>query len=336
MLKKELGLLILILVIGSLTAAINPQFVSQVNLMNLANQIGLFGLISIGVGLVIITGGIELSVGSMFALLGIFFLDMLVNREIVWPLALAIAILGGFTLGGIHGLLVTRLKMQPFVVTLCGLLLYRGIARWYTADSTQGFGYGGGYETLEWLMSGRTYNIPHTFIFLLIVATTMGVMLHRSVYGRYLFAVGKNEEAARFSGIPTKAVITGAYIIAGTLAGISSVFFVFYTQSVSPSAHGNFYELYAIAAAVLGGCSLRGGEGSIIGIVLGTVLLQVLQNLVNMLGIPSSLNFAVMGAVILLGVLADQQLQRRRQRQLAMASAEARGLAKEGAAGAAV
>ena len=336
MLKKELGLLVLILVIGSLTAAINPQFVSQVNLMNLANQIGLFGLISIGVGLVIITGGIELSVGSMFALLGIFFLDMLVNHETVWPLALAITILGGFTLGGIHGLLVTRLKMQPFVVTLCGLLLYRGIARWYTADSTQGFGYGGDYETLEWLMSGRTYSIPHTFIFLLIVATIMGVMLHRSVYGRYLFAVGKNEEAARFSGIPTKAVITGAYVIAGTLAGISSVFFVFYTQSVSPSAHGNFYELYAIAAAVLGGCSLRGGEGSIIGIVLGSVLLQVLQNLVNMLGIPSSLNFAVMGAVILLGVLADQQLQRRRQRQLAMASAEARGLAKEGAAGAAV
>jgi ribose transport system permease protein len=112
------------------------------------------------------------------------------------------------------------------------------------------------------------------------------------------------------------------------------VFFVFYTQSVSPSAHGNFYELYAIAAAVLGGCSLRGGEGSIIGIVLGTVLLQVLQNLVNMLGIPSSLNFAVMGAVILLGVLADQQLQRRRQLKLARAGAEARSLARGESAGA--
>src|SRR3954469_11472629 len=336
MLKKELGLLILILVIGALTAAINPQFLSQVNLMNLANQIGLFGLISIGVGLVIITGGIELSVGSVFALLGVFFLDMLVNHEIAWPIAVALTIAGGMLIGTIHGLLVTRLKMQPFVVTLCGLLLYRGIARWYTADSTQGFGYGGGFETLEWVMSGRTYNVPHTFIFLVIVATLMGVVLHRSVYGRYLFAVGKNEEAARYSGIPTQAVITTAYIIAGTLAGLSSIFFVFYTQSVSPSAHGNFYELYAIAAAVLGGCSLRGGEGSVIGIVLGTVLLQVLQNLVNILGIPSSLNFAVMGAVILLGVLADQQLQRRRQRKLAMASAETRGLTKEGPAGAAV
>ncbi|UEM19757.1 ABC transporter permease [Skermanella mucosa] len=336
MLKKELGLLILILVIGSITAAINPQFISQINLMNLANQIGLFGLISIGAGLVIISGGVDLSVGSMFALLGIVFLDLLVNYELAWPVALLLTVAGGSVLGLIHGLLVTRLKMQPFVVTLCGLLLYRGIARWYTADSTRGFGYGYGYETLEWLMSGRTYNIPHTFIFLLIVAAVMGVVLHRSVYGRYLFAVGKSEEAARFSGIPTTTVITAAYVIGGTLAGTSSVFFVFYTQSVSPSAHGNFYELYAIAAAVLGGCSLRGGEGSILGILLGTVLLQVLQNLVNILGIPSSLNFAVMGAVILLGVLADQQLQLRRQRRLAMASAEARELAKKGAAGAAV
>src|SRR3712207_4712086 len=124
-------------------------------------------------------------------------------------------------------------------------------------------------------------------------------------------------------------------MIAGTLAGLSAIFFVFYTQSVSPSAHGNFYELYAIAAAVLGGCSLRGGEGSILGIALGTVLLQVLQNLVNMLGIPSSLNFAVMGAVVLIGVIADRELQRRRQLRLARAGAEARGLARAEAAGAA-
>jgi ribose transport system permease protein len=198
-----------------------------------------------------------------------------------------------------------------------------------------GFGYAGNYDNLEWLMSGRTYNVPHTFIFLIIVAAIMAVVLHKSVFGRYIFAVGQNEEAARFSGIPTQRVITAAYVLAGLLSGLSAVFFVFYTQSVSPSAHGNFYELYAIAAAVLGGCSLRGGEGSIIGIVLGTVLLQVLQNLVNMLGIPSSLNFAVMGAVILLGVIADQQLQRRRQRNIALASAEARNLARQSSAGAA-
>ena len=110
-------------------------------------------------------------------------------------------------------------------------------------------------------------------------------------------------------------------MICGGLAGLASVFIVFYTNSVSPSSHGNFYELYAIAAAVLGGCSLRGGEGSILGIMLGTVLLQILQNLANLLGIPSSLNFAVIGSVILLGVLADQELTRRRRRALATAGA---------------
>jgi ribose transport system permease protein len=134
------------------------------------------------------------------------------------------------------------------------------------------------------------------------------------VFGRYLYAVGKIEEAARFAGIRTGAVVAGAYIISGGLAGVSTVLLVFYTNSVSPSSFGNFYELYAIAAAVLGGCSLRGGEGSILGIVLGTALLQVLQNLVNILGIPSSLNFAVMGTVILLGVLADRAFERRSAR----------------------
>jgi ribose transport system permease protein len=133
------------------------------------------------------------------------------------------------------------------------------------------------------------------------------------VFGRYLFAVGKNEEAARYSGIHTTRIITAAYVICCGLTAVAAVFIAMYTRSISPSSHGNFYELYAIAAAVLGGCSLRGGEGSIIGVVLGTVLLQVLQNLVNLLGIPSSLNFAVMGSVILLGVLADQQFYRTRK-----------------------
>jgi ribose transport system permease protein len=118
-------------------------------------------------------------------------------------------------------------------------------------------------------------------------------------------------------------VIAGAYVLSGLLAGISTIFLVFYTNSVSPSTFGNFYELYAIAAAVLGGCSLRGGEGSILGIVLGTALLQVLQNLVNILGIPSSLNFAVMGTVILLGVFADQHLQKRRETAMAVAAQRA-------------
>ncbi|MEA2732073.1 MAG: ribose transport system permease protein [Acetobacteraceae bacterium] len=322
--KKELGLLVLLVVISAITEALNPLFLSGVNLLDMANLIGLFGIFSIGEGLTIITGGIDLSVGSMFSLLGVIFIDLVANWGVGWPLALVAVLAGGLLLGAIQGILITRARMQPFIVTLCGLLIYRGAARYYTDDSTMGFGYGNDADTLSWLAAGRSFGIPHSFIFLIVVSLILGVVLHRSVFGRYLFAVGKNEEAARYSGISTKLVITGAYVLSGLLAGISTIFLVFYTNSVSPSTFGNFYELYAIAAAVLGGCSLRGGEGSILGIVLGTALLQVLQNLVNILGIPSSLNFAVMGTVILLGVFADQQLQKRRAVTISVAAQRAR------------
>ena len=131
------------------------------------------------------------------------------------------------------------------------------------------------------------------------------------------FAVGRNEEATRFSGVNARRVVGFAYILAAFLTGISAILFAFYTNSVSPSSQGNFYELYGIAAAVLGGCSLRGGEGSILGIIIGTTLLLVLENLVNLLGIDSSLNFAVMGAVVLFGVLADQLFKDRSAKKTA-------------------
>jgi ribose transport system permease protein len=314
MLKKDLGLFLLILVVGTAVALINPRFLSPINLSNTANLIGLFGIFSLAQAFVIITGGIELSVGSIIALLGVIFVDLISTVGLPWGFALLIVIGIGLLMGLVHGLLITRVGIQPFVVTLCGLLIYRGIARFYTEDATAGFAFGQNFPTLEWLTTGRTEGVPHSLIAFIIVAVIAGVVLHRSVFGRYLFAVGKNEEAARYSGINTKRVTVAAYMICCGLTAFSAVFIAMYTRSISPSSHGNFYELYAIAAAVLGGCSLRGGEGSIIGVVLGTILLQVLQNLVNLLGIPSSLNFAVMGGVILIGVIADQQLVRYRNR----------------------
>jgi ribose transport system permease protein len=247
-----------------------------------------------------------------------------------WPLAVAFALAVTMLLGLGHGFLITRFKMQPFIVTLCGLLLYRGLARYIAHDTTKGFGDANGFGALKFLTAGRLFQkidpqtgkeiftgIPMPFMFLIVIAIVMWIVLHRSVYGRYLFAVGRNEEAARFSGVNTKFVIAASYVIAGLLTGISAIFFAFYTNSVSPSTQGNFYELYGIAAAVLGGCSLRGGEGSIIGILIGTALLLVLQNLVNLLGIDSSLNFAVMGAVVLVGVLADQIFKNRSAKKIA-------------------
>jgi len=310
--RKDLGLLVLILVVGTVVALINPRFLSPVNLSNTANLIGLFGIFALGQAFVIISGGIELSVGSIIALLGVIFIDLVASAGVPWGVAFTIVVLLGCIIGLVHGLLITRIGLQPFVVTLCGLLIYRGIARYYTDDATAGFPFGASFPTLEWLVAGRFYGIPHSLIAFGVLTVVMAIVLHRSVYGRYLFAVGNNEEAARYSGINTSRVIVTAYVICCGLTAIAAIFIAMYTRSISPSSHGNFYELYAIAAAVLGGCSLRGGEGSILGVVLGTILLQVLQNLVNLLGIPSSLNFAVMGSVILAGVIADQQLSRRK------------------------
>jgi len=314
--KKEIGISILLLVLCVVTAILNPKFISPVNMTNMANVIGMFGIFSIGLGLVIITGGIDLSVGSMFALCGVLLAMGLTEWNWPWPVAAFAAIAIPMVLGLAHGLLITRMKIQPFIITLCGLLIYRGMARFIADDGTKGFGNAEGFEIFRDVAKGKLLGIPMPFVLLIIIAIIMWFVLHRSVYGRYLLAVGRNEEATRFSGINTRLVIASSYVIAGLLAGISGILFAFYTNSVSPSNHGNFYELYGIAAAVLGGCSLRGGEGSILGIIIGTALLQVLQNLVNLLGIPSPLNFAVMGAVVLIGVLADQYFQGRAQKKL--------------------
>jgi len=320
-LRKELGIFILLVVLCIIVSIKNPQFISNANIQNMSRLIGMYGIFSIGAGIVIITGGIDLSIGSILALFGVVLSIMLTEWH--WPaiVALAVILAFGAFLGTIHGLLITRIKVQPFIVTLCGLLIYRGLARYIANDSTRGFGTGEGFKWLAYLATGSFLHVPMPFVLLIIVAVIMWVVLHRSVYGRYLLAVGNNEEAARYSGLNSKNIITAAYIISGVLAGIASILVAFYTNSISPSSHGNFYELYAIAAAVLGGCSLRGGEGSIIGILIGTALLQVLRNLVNLLEIPGSLDFAVMGTVILIGVIADQLVKKRSSKMVKVKAA---------------
>ena len=298
--KKEIGIGLLLILVCGVVAALQPRFLGKENLQNLATLIGLFGIFSIGAGMVIITSGIDLSIGSVFAFQGVVFCMLLTQAHMAWPLALLLTTVVVLVIGVIHGFLIAQLKLQPFIVTLCGLLFYRGAARYVAHDQTKGLG-DLNLGMLEWLTTGKLGPIPMPFVLLIIVAVIMSVVLHWSVYGRYLYAVGRNEEAARYSGINTKLVIGTAYVVSMLTAAISGILLVFYSGSVVPSNHGSFFELYGIAAAVLGGCSLRGGEGSIVGIILGTALLQVLQNAVNLLDINSSLNLSVMGTVILLG-----------------------------------
>lgn len=316
--RKELFLILLLFVLCAVMAFMNPDFFGSVNLQNNARLVGMYGLFSIGVGIVICSGGIDLSIGSSVALLGVI-LAMLINpgdpQSWQWPwyLAVIVVLLVGAMQGLIHGFLITVIRVQPFIVTLCGLLVYRGLARFIAHDESRGLGTHQGFETLSWLATGKLAGVPNQFWCFFLVAIVMWIVLHHTVYGRYLLATGRNEEAARYSGINTRKIIFSAYVIGSSLTAVAAILFAFYTNSVQASSHGNFYELYAIAGAVLGGCSLRGGEGSIIGIVIGTILLALLRNMVNLLGIESALEFAVMGGVILLGVIVDQLLLLRRQ-----------------------
>lgn len=313
--KKVLGILALFIVVFLGTAWMNPKFLTAYNLQNLVSWTSLFGIISIGAAFVIITGGIDLSIGSVIGLVGCLLPFLLVERGVSTPMALAIVAAVSLGIGLLHGLLITKLKLQPFVVTLCGLLFYRGFARWLTKDATQGFG--GQHDSLRQLAIGKIplpflpgVAVPIPFLILAGLTIVAAVFLNRTIYGRYLLALGRNEQAARYSGINTGRMVIVAYVICTLCAGLGGVLFALDINSVQPAGHGDFYELYAIAAAVLGGCSLRGGEGSILGVVIGAAVMRVLYNSINLLGIPTQLEFAIIGVVILLGVIADELVKR--------------------------
>jgi ribose transport system permease protein len=273
---------------------------------------------------VIMTGGIDLSVGSIVGLIGALSAHFLKVGEMSIPMALSICIALSMLMGWVAGLLVTKIRMAPFVVTLCGLFVYRGIARFAMNDITQG--YGNEFTGLKFLVKGKIpsafwpggnvpgfiadWSLPMPFVILVIVGIILGIFLNRSVYGRYILALGRNENAARFSGIDTDRMTIIAYIISATCAGLVGILLSLDLNTVQPSTAGNMYELYAIAGCVVGGCSLRGGEGNIVGVIIGTAIVRVLYNSINILGIATQLEFAVVGLVILFGVGSDEIIRR--------------------------
>src|SRR4051812_43668101 len=518
--KKILGILGLLIFVCLLTGLLNPErFLSDYNLGNLVRRSSLFAIFSIGVAFVIITGGIDLWIGSVVALVGCLLPWLLVHEK--WPVHRAIigVVTVSLIIGLLHGVLITKLRLQPFVVTLCGLLLYRGIARGITRDQTQGFG--NVFKSLNYLASGKPFamswfiaavggvlivwallprrgreralprlamaivgvivaligtapmwwrftpdttsvdpdvfaqmsfwrrgiielraagadQVPALLLYWLgllscvagviwfailpliraakqtapvlggaIVACIVGfficrsavrawpdavdamlqlpkmwvvlrlaaglaiagggviwfgstsfravgaplqsptflavaggvmcllgftplpqllvpmpmlimlglgilaaILLNNTIWGRYLLALGRNEQAARYSGINTHSMIILAYVICSLLAGLGGMLFVLDVNSAQPADFGNFYELYAIAAAVLGGCSLRGGEGTIAGVVIGAAVMQILKNSINLLDFPTQLEYAIIGSVLLVGVMADELTKR--------------------------
>ena len=308
--KKILGIFCLLLAVCIVTSILNRNFLSPYNLLNTTRWTSLFAILGIGAAFVIITGGIDLSIGSVVGLIGCI-LPFLLERGWSAPFAFGALLVLSIGIGLIHGLLITKLRLQPFIVTLCGLLIYRGAARWFTGDATMGLEK---YESLTAFTSGKlaigSYYLPYVFFVMLFVGMAAAVVLNKTVYGRYMKAVGCNEDAARYNGIDTDRMKMVAYVICSLMAGVGGVLLALDSSSIQPSNFGNFYELYAIAAAVLGGCSLRGGEGSIAGVVIGTALIRVLRNAINVLRVPTTLEFAIIGLVILAGVVTDELVKR--------------------------
>lgn len=418
-LTRILGISLLLLAICIVTTAIAPVFVDPQNLTNLLKWTALFGILALGVGFVIITGGIDLSIGSVVALSGITLmlllqvnyvdsgqtltvaavdketkslrfespppaykdLDLLVipnpsgteditlaidsattrqlgeanvlvlhsnvqrvpigavaslqsQTRLMHPLLAVLITLGvGVGIGLFHGVLIGYAKLQPFIVTLCGLMAYRGLARLISGD--EAVGVGSHYKGLRYLTGGKPFEVPIPMIgqisartsegavateagfwawvelpmpmlILLVLAVLSAVLLHKTVPGRYMLAMGRNSEAARFSGINTKHMTLLAYALCSGLASLGGILFAMENGSVTPAADGNFYELYAIAAAVLGGCSLRGGVGSITGVIIGTAVMRSLYNAINLLKQPTYWEFIIIGVVLLLGVMIDE------------------------------
>lgn len=320
--KKLFGVSLFLVILYGFLLAADPAAASAVNQYNLARRIGEYSIISLGVGVLIIAGGIDLSIGSVVALSSAL---LAVLIHVYNPndekekygfglspfVAIPVVLLGGALIGLGYGLLVTRLRVQPFVATLCGLFVYRGIARWIAGDQQRGLGTSF-REWKFWLAENDVvFGLPVFLVIALVLAVVLGVVLHFSVFGRYLFAIGSNERAARYAGIPTAAYKVAAYVICSALAAFFGVLYLMEQNSVTPSQAGQFFELYAIAGAVLGGCSLRGGEGTVVGILLGTSIVWLLPNLTNMWSIPSQLTDIVTGTALLLGAILDESIRRR-------------------------
>ena len=308
--KNILGILGLFICIFVFTALSSESFLGAYNQQNLLKWSSLYAIMGIGVAFVIITGGIDLSIGSVIGLVASL-MALMVKSE--WNPTVAVLVLIALSLGIglIHGLLVTKMKLQPFVVTLCGLLFYRGISRWATDNQSMGYG---DTATLNSLFSGKlvigSFGLPAPFFFLVVVAVLAAIFLNRTIWGRYLLALGNNEDGARYSGIQTDRLKITAYVICSFLAGLSGLLFAYELDSVQPAQTGEFYEFYAIAAAVLGGCSLRGGQGTILGVIIAAAVIRLLRNSINLLGISTHLEYAIIGTVILCGVSADEIIKR--------------------------
>lgn len=299
--KSLIALLVLIAVVSSLS----PNFFTLNNLFNILQQTSVNAIMAVGMTLVILTSGIDLSVGSLLALTGAVAASM-VGADVNAFVAVAGALALGATIGACTGVIVAKGKVQAFIATLVMMLLLRGVTRVYTDGSPINTGFSDNADLFGWFGIGRPLGIPTPIWLMIIVFAAAWYLLHHTRLGRYIYALGGNESATRLSGINVDRIKIIVYSLCGLLAALASVIEVARLSSAQPMA-GNGYELDAIAAVVLGGTSLAGGKGRIVGTLIGALILGFLNNGLNLLGISSNYQMIVKAVVILLAVLVDNK-----------------------------
>jgi ribose transport system permease protein len=311
LMKKELTMLGVMIGLAIFTAVLNPMFLGADNLRNTVRHISLISLFALGEAVVIITGGIDLSIGAIICVAAVTtsYLTMYAGFGIGPAVAVALGV--SLFIGFAQGLVITWLGVQPFVVTLGSMLLLRGIAEVMTGGSDIGFQ--GKYPGFRFLGEGIGFGMPMPFWFALIAIIITAFLMHFTLFGRYCYAIGSNPEAARLSGVPVQRVRLIAFMTSAGLSGVAGVLYVAYLPSATPSL-GSAYELHAVAAAVLGGCSLMGGRGSVFGVLIGAGIMQITFNAVNLVG-ESLWQNVVAGGVILAAVIIDRLLERNSARR---------------------
>lgn len=299
--KSLIGLLILVIIVSILS----PTFFTVPNLLNVFRQTSINAIIAAGMTFVILTGGIDLSVGSILAFSGAVAASMLASGSSV-IVATIVAVVIGAVSGFANGIVISKGKLQPFIATLATMTILRGLTLVFTNGKPIAIGTSNNAISFGKIGGGQVAGIPTPAIIMVLAFAVCFYILTQTKMGRYVYALGGNEEATKLSGLDTDKIKTYVYTISGILAAIAGVIVTARLYSAQPTA-GSGYELDAIAAVVLGGTSLSGGQGTIIGTVIGALIIGILNNALNILDVSSYYQMIVKGIVILIAVLLDRK-----------------------------
>jgi ribose/xylose/arabinose/galactoside ABC-type transport system permease subunit len=308
---RQLGTLFGLIGLCALLTVLTPHFLTVSNLLNVTEQTTINAVIAVGMTFVILSAGIDLSVGSIVALTGVV-LGSALHSGVPVPAAILLSLTTGAVCGLLNGLLITRGGLPPFIATLGMMSIARGVALLFT-DGRPISGFSAGFREIS---TGRPLMIPAPVLVMIVVYVTAHFVLTRTTFGRYVYAIGGNEEATRLSGVRVGFHKTMVYAVSGVTSAVAAVTLTARLNSAQPIA-GMMYELDAIAATVIGGTSLLGGSGTLVGTVIGALIMGVLRNGLNLLGISSFLQQVVIGGVIIAAVLVDSLLNARSQRRRA-------------------